>query len=78
MHGDLSDDGSTTVSIPNSHSPEEEDLEELIRSNPFNRKSTDETDISKYIKSVAKFDRAVKRELPDPVTTPKKKPKLSQ
>ncbi|KAL7043110.1 hypothetical protein ACKWTF_001396 [Chironomus riparius] len=74
---DWSDDGSTTVSIPNSPSPEEDDLDAMIMSNQFNRKSQDETDLSKFIKTVAKLGSAVKRELSDPAVTPKKKQKLS-
>lgn len=78
VEGDWSDDGSTTVSIPNSPSPEEDDLDAMIMSNQFNRKSQDETDLSKFIKTVAKLGSAVKRELSDPVVTPKKKQKLSK
>jgi histone deacetylase complex subunit SAP130 len=74
---DWSDDGSTTVSIPNSPSPEEDDLDAMIMSNQFNRKSQDETDLSKFIKTVAKLGSAVKRELSDPAVTPKKKQKIS-
>lgn len=76
--GDWSDDGSTTVSIPNSPSPEEDDLDAMIMSNQFNRKSQDETDFTKFIKSVAKLGSAVKRELSDAAMTPKKKIKISK
>jgi hypothetical protein len=76
--GDWSDDGSTTVSIPNSPSPEEDDLDAMIMSNQFNRKSQDETDLSKFIKTVAKLGSAMKRESSDPVVTPKKKQKISK
>ncbi|XP_070492329.1 histone deacetylase complex subunit SAP130-B isoform X2 [Chironomus tepperi] len=77
IEGDWSDDGSTTVSIPNSPSPEEDDLDAMIMSNQFNRKSQDETDLSKFIKTVAKLGSAVKRELSDQAVTPKKKQKIS-
>lgn len=63
-------DGSTTVSIPNSPTPEEDDLDALIMSNQF--KKTDE-DYGKFIsKTPAKQGSGIKRENNDQMTPGKK------
>jgi hypothetical protein len=74
-----SDDGSTTVSIPNSPSPEEEDdLDAMIMSNQFNKKN-DSEDLTKFQpKSAQKIPSSVKRELSDHQITPRKKLKTAR
>jgi hypothetical protein len=71
-----SDDGSTTVSIPCSPSHDEEDLEAMILSNPFNKK-TDE-DFSKFQAKATKLGSALKRDAGDHQNTPRKKLKTSK
>lgn len=75
-----SDDGSTTVSIPNSPSPEEDDLDAMIMSNQFsNKKSNHEDELNKYLpKSASKISSSVKRDLMDIQMTPRKKLKTAR
>ncbi|CAO1344398.1 unnamed protein product [Diamesa hyperborea] len=73
---DWSSDGSTTVSIPNSPSQEEDDLDAMIMSNRF-KKATDDVDgpFSKFshVKNLNKpGPGGFKREAPD-ATSPRKK-----
>lgn len=76
-----SDDGSTTVSIPNSPSPEEDDLDAMIMSNQFSggKKSHDD-DVNKFTtaKSATKIPSSVKRDLMDSQITPRKKLKTAR
>lgn len=75
-----SDDGSTTVSIPNSPSKsDDEDLDAMILSNQFNVKKNDSEDLSKFQpKSAQKIPSSVKRELSDHQITPRKKLKTAR
>lgn len=73
-----SDDGSTTVSIPNSPSHEEDDLDAMIMANQFNKKNESE-DLTKFQpKSANKIPSSVKRDLSDHQTTPRKKLKTAR
>jgi type II secretory pathway pseudopilin PulG len=75
MQDDWSDDGSTTVSIPNSPSPDVEDLDAMIMSNQFNKGKTDETDL-RFLPKAAKS--SAKRDLSGEIqVTPRKKLKAA-
>lgn len=77
MQDDWSDDGSTTVSIPNSPSPDIEDLDAMIISNQFNKNNkTDETDI-RFQPKATKNTSSVKRDIGEAQTSPRKKQKTS-
>lgn len=75
-----SDDGSTTVSIPNSPSPEEDDLDAMIMSNQFSgSKKNHEDEMNKFQpKSATKIPSSVKRDLMDLQMTPRKKLKTAR
>lgn len=73
-----SDDGSTTVSIPNSPEPDEDDLDAMIMENLFNNKKNE--DLSKFLpKSATKMPSNVKRDLSEHMSaTPRKKLKTAR
>jgi hypothetical protein len=74
---DWSDDGSTTVSIPNSPSPDDDDLDAMIMSNQFNKKNDDDY-IKFTTKSATKGGNSIKRESSDHQVSPRKKMKAAK
>lgn len=79
MHDWSDDDGSTTVSIPNSPSPDVEDLDAMIMSNQFNKGKLDETDARFQPKGALKGSGGVKRDLSGEIqVSPRKKLKVSK